>query len=50
MFPENSHPPIIYPVALIAASKNADGAAFLDYLHGNAAKAAFEKQGFTVLK
>ena len=50
MFPEDSHPPIIYPVALIAASDNPDAAAFLEYLHSDAAKAAFEKQGFTVLK
>ena len=49
-FPEDSHPPIIYPVALIASSTNPDAAAFLDYLHSDAAKAAFEKQGFTVLK
>ena len=50
MFPEDTHPPIIYPVAITAASKNADAAAFLDYLHSDKAKASFEKQGFTVLK
>lgn len=49
-FPEDSHPPIIYPVALIAESSNADAAALLDYLHSDAAKASFEKQGFTVLQ
>ena len=50
VFPEDSHPPIIYPVAVTAASANADAGAFLEYLHSDAATAAFEKQGFTVLK
>jgi molybdate transport system substrate-binding protein len=50
MFPEDSHPPIIYPVALIASSENPDAAALLEYLRSDAARAAFEKQGFTVLE
>ena len=49
-FPEDSHPPIIYPVALIASSENPDAAALLEYLRSDAARAAFEKQGFTVLE
>ena len=49
MFPENTHPPIIYPVALTAASKNPDAANCLAFLESPAAKPAFEKQGFTVL-
>ena len=48
-FPEDSHDPIIYPAALTAASANPDAAAFLDYLQGDAARAIFEEQGFTVL-
>jgi molybdate transport system substrate-binding protein len=48
VFPEGSHPPILYPVALIAASTNADAAGFLDYLRSEAARAAFAKQGFTI--
>jgi molybdate transport system substrate-binding protein len=48
-FPENSHPPIIYPIALTKTSTNADAKAFLAYVHSPAARAAFEKQGFTVL-
>ena len=48
-FPEDSHEPIIYPAALTAASANPDAAAFLDYLQGDAARAIFEEQGFTVL-
>jgi molybdate transport system substrate-binding protein len=49
-FPEGTHPPILYPVAVAAASKNPDAAAFVTYLRSTSAKAAFEKQGFTVLK
>ena len=49
-FPADSHPPIRYPVAVLAASTNADAAAFLDYLRGAKSKAAFEAQGFTVLR
>ena len=49
-FPEATHPPIIYPVALMAASSSPDAADFLDYLKSPAAKAVFEKLGFTVLQ
>ncbi len=48
-FPADSHPPIVYPVAAVANSTNPDTAAFLDYLRSPAARAVFEKQGFTVL-
>ena len=48
-FPADSHPPIVYPVALIAASKNPDARAFYDFLKSDAAKPAYVKQGFTVL-
>lgn len=50
VFPEDTHPRIIYPVALIANSTNPDAAAFLTYLESPAAQPFFEKQGFTVLK
>ena len=48
-FPEGSHPPIVYPVAILKDSKNADARAFLDFLRGPTAAEAFKKQGFTVL-
>jgi molybdate transport system substrate-binding protein len=48
-FPENTHPPIIYPVALTKESTNPDAQAFLNYLKSAAARPAFERQGFTVL-
>jgi molybdate transport system substrate-binding protein len=48
-FPENSHPPIIYPIALTKDTSNPDAAAFLSYLRSATARPAFERQGFTVL-
>jgi len=49
VFPEDTHPPIIYPAALTVASKNPDAVKFLQFLESPAARAPFEKQGFTVL-
>jgi molybdate transport system substrate-binding protein len=49
-FPSDSHPPIIYPAGLVAASQNPDAAEFLKYLQSDKAKAIFEGQGFVVLK
>ncbi len=48
-FPADTHPPIIYPAASIAAGDSPLKAAFVDFLRGDTAKAAFERQGFTVL-
>lgn len=48
-FPEDTHPPIVYPAALTVRA-DADAAAFLAYLRSPSARAAFEAQGFTVLK
>lgn len=48
-FPEDSHPPIVYPVAVTKDSANPDAQAFLTWLRSAGAKPVFEKQGFTVL-
>ena len=48
-FPEDTHPPIIYPVALTAGANHPDAAAFLEYIKSAKAKPLFEAQGFTVL-
>jgi molybdate transport system substrate-binding protein len=48
-FPADTLPPIIYPIALTAASTNPDAAVFAAYLGSPAARPLFEKQGFTVL-
>ena len=47
-FPADSHPPILYPVALTANAKP-DAKAFLDYLVSATAKPFFEAQGFRVV-
>jgi molybdate transport system substrate-binding protein len=49
-FPDDSHPPIIYPVALTKDSQNAAAADFLKFIRSPAARPAFERQGFTVLE
>jgi molybdate transport system substrate-binding protein len=49
-FPESSHPPIIYPIAVTTASTNAGAGAYIGFLKSPAARAAFEKQGFVVLQ
>jgi molybdate transport system substrate-binding protein len=47
-FPGDSHPPIIYPIALTLKAGPA-AAAFLDYLKSARAAPVFKAQGFTVL-
>jgi len=47
-FPPDSHPPIVYPMAL-TRSAGPDSRAFAAYLRGPAARPLFEGQGFTVL-
>jgi molybdate transport system substrate-binding protein len=49
-FPEQTHPPIIYPIAVTSASTNPDAAAYVGFLKSPAARPAFEKQGFVVLR
>jgi len=46
-FPENSHPPIIYPAAVTTAGRSAAGA-FLESLSKPAARAVFRKYGFQI--
>jgi molybdate transport system substrate-binding protein len=48
-FPQDMHPPIVYPVGLTAESKNVDATAFEKYLQSAKAKELFEAQGFTFL-
>lgn len=48
-FPEESHPPIIYPIALTVNASHPDAAGFLDFIRSAKAKPLFEAQGFTVL-
>jgi molybdate transport system substrate-binding protein len=48
-FPDSSHAPIVYPIAIIAASANPDAKAFYDYLATPAAGAIFKRESFDVL-
>ncbi len=47
-FPADSHPPIIYPVAATTTAKT-EAKDYLAFLHTSAAKAIFEKYGFSFL-
>jgi molybdate transport system substrate-binding protein len=47
-FPESSHPPIIYPIAILANSINGVAPVYVQYLLSPKAEPFFEKQGFTV--
>jgi molybdate transport system substrate-binding protein len=48
-FPANTHPPIVYPMALtIGADKGADG--FIAYVRGSTGQAIFKKYGFSILR
>jgi molybdate transport system substrate-binding protein len=50
MFPDDSHPKIIYPVALtLQGAKSQAAKDYLAYLKSDAAKAVFSKAGFIVL-
>lgn len=49
VFPEDTHAPIVYPVARIAASKNSHAAAFARWLATPAASKIFRAHGFKAL-
>ncbi len=49
VFPRDSHPPIVYPIAVIAASTHPDAPAFAEYLRSAEADAIFETHGFQPL-
>ncbi len=48
-FPEDSHPPVVYPAAVLKETAHPEAGAFLAYLRSPSARPAFERQGFTVL-
>jgi molybdate transport system substrate-binding protein len=48
-FPESSHAPIVYPIALVANSTNPQAATFAAFLTSQAAVKILTDQGFTVL-
>jgi molybdate transport system substrate-binding protein len=48
-FPDGTHPPIVYPLAVVASSTSKEVAPYVQYLRSSAAAPVFEKQGFVVL-
>ena len=48
VFPADSHPAIVYPVASTTTAK-ADAKGYIEFLRSDAAKTIFEKYGFTFL-
>jgi molybdate transport system substrate-binding protein len=48
-FPEDTHPPIVYPIALTAGAVHPDATEFLAYIKSDKAKSLFQAQSFTVL-
>jgi molybdate transport system substrate-binding protein len=49
IFPEATHPRIIYPIGLTSGSTSPDAESFLDELKSPQARTIFEKQGFMML-
>ena len=49
VFPADSHAPIVYPVAIVANSKNANAASFEAFLSSQAAVKILTRQGFKFL-
>lgn len=48
-FPDDSHSPVLYPLALTASSTNPAAVSVIEFLKSPAARPSFEKQGFVVL-
>ncbi len=49
-FPASTHPSIVYPIAITAASTHPEAARYLAWLRSPPAASYFEKQGFRVLR
>lgn len=49
-FPDSSHPPVVYPVALTATSKSHQAPIFLDALRSRKSADVFARQGFTMVE
>ena len=49
-FPSSTHPPIVYPAALLATSQSAGAQLLLDYLKSPAAGTVWKKHGFATVQ
>ena len=50
VFPENTHPPIVYPAGLVVGHETPEAVQFLAFLMTPQARAVFKKYGFSVMK
>ncbi|MGH6892601.1 MAG: molybdate ABC transporter substrate-binding protein [Dongiaceae bacterium] len=50
LFPEDSHDPIVYPMAIVAGRDRPDAKAFFDFLTGPDGLALFGRYGFKILE
>jgi len=50
VFPDDSHPPIVYPVALVTGHDTPEAKAFFTYMKAPDAAAVFKKYGFILLQ
>ncbi len=48
-FPDDSHPPILYPLAMTAGSHDPDARTFFDFVQSEAARSAYAQQGFAFI-
>ena len=48
LFPEESHPPIVYPIAMLRDSAHPQALRLLEFLKGGSARTIFERHGFTL--
>jgi molybdate transport system substrate-binding protein len=49
-FPDDSHSPIVYPIAVVAASDNPDSADFVKFLYAPEVEKIFVSNGFSVIE
>ncbi|MGX5730975.1 molybdate ABC transporter substrate-binding protein [Pseudoxanthomonas beigongshangi] len=49
-FPDDSHPPIVYPIAALRGERNAQASALVSWLASPEAAAIFQRRGFVRLK
>jgi molybdate transport system substrate-binding protein len=47
-FPEQTHPPVVYPIAIVAASRSPNAQRFVDHLGSPAARAIWARRGFAM--
>lgn len=50
VFPENSHAPIVYPMAIVSGQETNDAKAFFKFLQGDEARAIYKKHGFAAVR